>query len=71
MCEKNRNEYTRERNYFSMIEAESIIKTLNIIDMDESNLKRLKPYTDRLKRIVDRCIQNIDERGPEEDGTKH
>ena len=58
-------EQEKERNYFSMMEAESIIKILNGIEVDENTLRRMKQNVDRLKRIVDRCIKNIDSRGPD------
>jgi hypothetical protein len=56
-------EYEKERNYFSMIEVESIIKTLNTIEVEECNLKRMKQNVDRLKKVIDNCVKNIDSRG--------
>lgn len=56
-------EKEKERNYFSMMEIESIIKVLTSIEIDEDTLRRVKNNTDRLKLLVDRCIKNIDSRG--------
>jgi len=56
-------ESEKERNYFSMMEAESIIKILKNTEVDEGSLRKMKLNIDRLKTLVDRCIKNIDSRG--------
>ena len=56
-------ESEKERNYFSMMEAESIIKILKNTEVDEGTLRKMKLNIDRLKILVDRCIKNIDSRG--------
>jgi prefoldin subunit 5 len=56
-------EYLIERNSYSLMEAESIFKTLSSIEISEENLRKMKQNIDRLKNIVDRCIKNVDSRG--------
>jgi len=65
MCIENKesDQYLIERNYFSIMEVESIIKVLSNIEVNENNLRRMKLNIDRLKTLVDRCIKNIDSRG--------
>ena len=65
MCIENKesDQYLIERNYFSIMEVESIIKVLSNIEVNENNLRRMKLNIDRLKNIVDRCIKNVDSRG--------
>ena len=56
-------EKRKDRNYFSIMEIESIVKVLTSIEIDEDTLRRVKYNADRLKLLVDRCVKNIDSRG--------